>query len=202
MLYQIGRWVSGQHGALFGLDARIALAVFGIISGVAGVAMVLNMDTTRAKSLADELNQTGQAIEHMHGDIKLDIFQSLENPSEKNAFQALFDNGVFTETDNVRSRWNGPYIKFSSVQHPRYGDMVLRKQAEDHTQSCEGADICYLYLVYSRVPKDIVKAVDLEMDGKQETAYPEKTGRLQWTVNDDRTWELFFRATRALSHTQ
>jgi type II secretory pathway pseudopilin PulG len=182
---------------MFGLDARIALAVFGILAVVAGVAMVLNIDHARGQSLADELNQTGQAIEQMHNDLKEDVYQALISPSEQNAFQALYDNQMIQEADNLRSRWNGPYIKFISSLHPRYGDMTLQKHAADHTQSCEGADICYLYLVYSQVKPDIVRYTDQELD--TEGVASQNSGRIQWEVSDERNWVLYYRVGRALT---
>ena len=41
------RFFHDQRGALFGLDARIALAIFGILSVVAGVSIVTSVDGTR-----------------------------------------------------------------------------------------------------------------------------------------------------------
>ena len=196
--------LTSQSGALFGLDARIALAIFSILSVVAGVAVVLNIDSTRGQVLATELDDTSKALESYHNDLKTDIFQTLTTPTGKNAFQALYDNEVLTEGSpdggsNLRSRWNGPYIKFNSNINPRYGEMLLTKAGADHTQQCTDQDICYLYLVYSQVKPEIAKGANKVLDGDE--AAPEKTGRLQWTQTADDSVEIYFRAIRALSNT-
>lgn len=187
-----------QSGALFGLDARIALAVFSILAVVAGVAVVANFADTKAKSLGTELTETGQAIELMQSDLKTDIFRALSQPSGKNAFQALYDNQVIREDNNLRAAWNGPYIKFTSNVNPRYGDMLLVKGADDHTQPCTGNEMCYLYLVYSRMPLDVLQEVNKLVDGEIETQ-PSVSGRVQWHRGDEGEFLLYYRAQRALT---
>lgn len=187
-----------QSGALFGLDARIALAIFSIVAVVAGVAVVANFSDTKAKSLGTELTETGHAIELMQSNLKTDIFRALSQPSGKNAFQALYDNQVIMETYNLRARWNGPYIKFTSNINPRYGDMLLLKGADDHTQPCTGNEMCYLYLVYSRMPLDVLEAVNALIDGEAENQ-PSFTGRVQWHRGDAGEFLLYYRAQIALT---
>lgn len=192
------RPLTSQSGALFGLDARIALAIFSILSVVAGVAVVVNIDSTRAQVLATELADTGQAIESFHHDLKTDIFLALSTPSGKNAFQALYDNAVIMEADNLRARWNGPYIKFTGNINSRYGEMLLTKAGPDHAFQCDYENICYLYLIYSQVKPQIAIDANKVLDGENE-ADPAKSGRLQWTPDADNSVALYFRAVRALS---
>lgn len=189
-----------QCGALFGLDARIALAIFGILSVVAGASIVTSVNGTRGQVLADELAQTSQALESYHHDLKTDIFLTLMIPTEKAAFQALYDNSVIMESDNLKARWNGPYVKSSSNIHPRYGAITLTKAGPVHTSPCLPQDICYLYLVYSNVKPDIMRKANEVLDGTDETDAANQ-GRLQWSRGDQGTDErLYYRAIRALSH--
>lgn len=188
----------GQSGAMFGLDARIALGIFGVLSLVAGAAMVLSIDSTRAKSLASELSETGRAIEAIHSDLRTDIFQSLTSPSGKNAFAALFDNHLITEDDNLRGRWLGPYIKFTSTNHPRFGEMVIQKRANNHTQACSTEAGCSLWLVYSSVKAGIVEEVDTIIDGGKEEQ-PNTQGRVQWTA-DNEGHILYYKVATALTY--
>jgi hypothetical protein len=192
---------TGQSGALFGLDARIALAIFSILSVVASVAVVTNIDGTRAQVLASELVDTGKALESYHNDLKTDIFLTLSTPGGKNAFQALYDNAVVMEAESLRARWNGPYIKFTTNRNSRYGEMYLTKAASDHTQPCNPEDICYLYLVYSAVKPGIVTETNNVLDGEREKN-ADLEGRLQWSNGEDgNNKALYFRAHRALSQT-
>ncbi|RYG58561.1 MAG: hypothetical protein EON60_12895 [Alphaproteobacteria bacterium] len=197
--------LNNQSGALFGLDARIALAIFSVLSVVAGVAVVTNIDSTRAQVLGSELTDTAQALESYHHDLKTDIFLSLSTPSGKNAFQALYDNAVITDSDlsgaNLRARWNGPYIKFTTNQNSRYGEMYLTKAGASHAQTCSPEDICYLYLVYTRVKENIALEANKLLDGDAERN-PGVEGRLQWSPGDtNNTVMMHFRAHRALSQT-
>ena len=192
-------FMTNQRGALFGLDARIALAIFGVLSVVAGVAIVTSIDGTRAQVMATELADTTQALESFHHDLKTDIFLSLSSPTENGAFQALYDNSVIMERDNLKARWNGPYIKASSNIHPRYGAMSLTKAGPLHTMACAPEELCYLYLVYSNVKTDIALKANEVLDGPDEVD-PAAQGRLQWSRGDEGTSErVYFRAIRALS---
>jgi len=189
---------ASQRGALFGLDARIALAIFSILSVVAGVAVVGSIDGTRGQVLAGELKETAQALESFHSDVKADIFQSLSAPSGKNAFQALYDNAVIKEEDNMRARWNGPYIKFNNNIHPKFGDMLLTKAGPDHNQPCEPESVCSLYLIYSRVKPAIAMEANKILDGETEKD-PDKNGRFQWTADADDNVQVYFRAVKAMT---
>lgn len=195
-----------QQGAMFGLDARIALGIFGVLSMVTGVTMVLDLNNQRAKALATELADTGRAIEAINYDLREDLFKALDNPSEKNAFMALYDNGVISTNNQMRGRWVGPYIKFSSNLHPSFGEMVIQKRTVDHTQECtDPQQFCYLWLVYNRVKPGVIKDLDEIIDGKPaETVRAsqsnlDKTGRVQWTKGTEGYEILYYNASKALS---
>ena len=186
-----------QSGALFGLDARIAMAVFAVLTLVGGYTVVNNMDSSRAKSLSHELGEVGRAVEGIHNDLKTDIFKALDEPTDKNAFAALFDNMVVTERGNLRSKWLGPYISFTSTTHARYGEMAIQKHASNHTKDCNPDELCYLWLVYSNVKPNIITEVNEIMDGEKESN-PDQSGRIQWTA-DRNAGILFYRVAKALS---
>ncbi len=190
-----------QRGALFGLDARIALMVFSVLAIVAGAAMVLNLNESRAKGLAAELVDTARAVENFHHDLQTDIFMALNEPTEARAFQALYDNSVVQEAGNLRGRWNGPYVRTASNRHPTYGTQSLQKRGPDHTKPCDAETLCFLWLVYDEVPTAVVREVNELLDGKAE-ATAEVAGRLQWSQTEDAHQLLYFRATKALTWTQ
>lgn len=185
-----------QRGALFGLDARIAMAVFAVLTLVAGAAVISNLDSSRAKSLAAEISDIGRAVEGFHADLKTDIFLTLDEPTEKNAFAALYDNMVVTQRRNLRGRWLGPYVNFTDARHPRYGEIVIQKRPADHTQSCNTDELCYLWLVFGNVKLGIINEVNDIIDGRE--ASPERAGRLQWTPDRD-NGILYYRVAKALT---
>ncbi len=188
---------ASQTGALFGLDARIAMAIFAVIALVAGAVVMANLDSSKAKSLSSELADIGRAVEAIQHDTRVDLFDALEDPSEKNAFSALYDNLLLKEKDNIRGRWLGPYINFVSNRHTSFGEMVLQKHPAKHVEDCTDPDaLCYVWLVYSNVKLNIIAEVNEIIDGKGEGA-PDLEGRLQWTPDRD-NGILFYRASKAL----
>jgi hypothetical protein len=186
---------------MFGLDARIALAIFAVLSVVAGTVVVMGMDTSRAQALAQELSETGKAVESLCYDIRADLYPSLMQPSPKNAFTALFDKGVMRETDSggLRGRWLGPYVHATST-HSRYGEMMIEARKATHADSCVQGEPCFLWITYATVKKAIAQGVNSIIDGDHETD-PEKTGRVQWVESGEGTVTLSYQAAKTLSYT-
>ena len=113
-------------------------------------------------------------------------------PDEKDGLEALIDN------PGDVARWNGPYIKFSSNLNSRYGEMLLTKAGPNHADACSPEDLCYLYIVYSKVKPGIAQEANKVLDGDNELGAA-TSGRLQWTVDADDSVALYYRALRALS---
>lgn len=188
-----------QRGAMFGLDARIALAIFSLLAVVAGAAMVSNMSENRAKGLVAELTEMEKASNGFHADLKDDIFSVLLEPTEAHAFQALYDDTVITEDNNYRARWNGPYIRASSGQHPEFGEQTIQKRQTNHTERCDVYEggLCFLWLVYSHVKPNVVAEANRLLDGPAEQT-PATQGRVQWSQENDNAQILYYRLSKAL----
>jgi hypothetical protein len=188
-----------QRGAMFGLDARIALAIFSLLAVVAGAAMVSNMAENRAKGLVAELAETAKAIDGFHKDLNDDMYAVLLEPSEAKAFQALYDDMVIAEENNHRARWNGPYIRAASNRHPEFGEMSIQKRQATHTERCDVYEggLCFLWLVYSNVPTNVVAEANRLMDGAGEQN-ASTTGRVQWSQETDAAQILYYRLSKAL----
>ncbi len=188
--------IQNQQGAMFGLDARIALAIFGVLSIVAGTYAVLSLSDVHAKSLSRELNETSQAIESFHKDVRDDIHATLIEESDVAAFEALFDKSVM-EPGKARSRWVGPYVKATTSEHPRFGNMRLTKRPKAHDGFCYPEDDCFIWLIYERVAHSTVKELNKLFDGEKESK-PEFEGRVQWDDTSEKAYTLWFRTVRAL----
>lgn len=188
-----------QSGAMFGLDARIALAIFSLLAVVAGAAMVANMAENRAKGLVSELSETAKAVDGFHADLKDDIYAVLLEPTEARAYQALYDNSVIRDDENHRARWNGPYIRASSNRHAEFGEVSIQKRRSLHTDRCDVYEegLCFLYLVYGQVPPNVVAEVNRIIDGPGEPS-AQTSGRVQWSQDNDQTQILYYRLSKAL----
>jgi|GEM_PF-1228358 len=190
--------LKSQKGAIFGLDARVALAIFAVLSVVAGASAVLSVQSIRAKSLANEMSAFGTAIEGMHHDLKTDIFSALINPSDQGAFQALYDNIVLEET-RMRGRWLGPYVNVNSNTHTHFGERILAKRGAQLSEECGLDNSCFLWLIYAQVTQEATKEANLLLDGRDEKS-PDTTGRLQWLDSGNpRQLEVGYRVSATLN---
>lgn len=188
---------SSQSGAMFGLDARIALGIFAVIALVSGAALMGGLETSRAKSLASELSDTGKAVEAVQYDLRDDLFTIAATPNETEAFRVLFDREAVREDGTYRGRWLGPYSTLTSSQHPRYGALSIEKHTENANYPCNPVDMCYQWVVYETVSLPIAREVNNILDSGHETN-PEAEGRVQWRESDD-TATLFYRASKAVT---
>lgn len=97
-----------KRGAMFGLDARIALAIFAALGLLTGAALFAAIKQSRATTLIGEFESLAQGYTQLILDVKRDawIAQMLGNPGWEG--------------------WNGPYTRLeSSVTHPLYPTGVM-----------------------------------------------------------------------------
>lgn len=188
-----------QYGAIFGIDARITLAIFSGLTVIAGYNITTNMDYITGGALTDELKNLSNAVDGYHHDLKQDIFKTLITPSEENAVRALY-NIEEVENGRYRARWLGPYVQYNSTTHPRYGKIRLEKRAGNVKDTCKRhAGTCYLWATLSKVPNGTVDKVNDDYDGDELT--PDITGKVQWQVGDNKDGEykkLWFRISRTI----
>ena len=185
-----------QKGAMFGLDARIALAIFGTLSVVTSGYMLSGLNKFNAQGLSEELRNTHTAIERIHHDIKQDLHNQLAVKNDENAIVALYDSSAISPTAIV-NKWNGPYLTRQVATHPKYGAIRLSKFQNDHTSTCSSGNLCYLWLTYASMPSDVANELNKIFDGESESTAKDE-GRLQWTGSGDPV-QLFFRTTRSLT---
>ena len=189
--------VLSQKGAMFGLDARIAMAIFAIMSVAAGAALTLKVSDISSGALTDELNQYAKAVEGMHNDIQQDIHTALiatgTADADVDAVISLYNSDVLTNS----ARWIGPYTKNFQTKHIRFGEMRLTKKLEDHGADCTPSAMCYLWWVIEDVPIEIAAKVNQSFDGGDE-ASPFEQGRLQ-ADEGEFSVTLFYRVSKALN---
>ncbi|MDD9912594.1 MAG: hypothetical protein OXQ96_06095 [Alphaproteobacteria bacterium] len=182
---------------MFGLDARIALGIFGALSIIAGAYTAMSLSSIYASSFSKELEETAKALEAIHYDLKQDLHSQLINNTDKQAFIALYDK-MALEPGKARGRWLGPYIKATTPIHPRYGETRIVKRAGNVDQDCFPEEVCFLWLSYDNVKEDIAEQLNETFDGIHEQI-PATHGRLQWREGyDDKTTILYFRASQTI----
>lgn len=192
--------ITNQKGAMFGLDARITLAIFSSLSVLAGYTITTNLDYITGGALTDELKNVSNAIDGYHHDLKQDIFKTLISPTPENAISALYDN-EFISPGKFRARWIGPYVEYRSTNHHKYGEMRLEKRKENFNEKCQSTSrTCYLYLSLENVPLGTIEKVNADYDGSDEAA-AELNGRVQWDMRQqtgNEQYRMWYRVSRSI----
>ena len=104
-----------KRAAMFGLDARIALAIFGALSVISGAALYSAIQNSKAVSTLTEMREVIKAWESYlldtGSDMALDTSDSLSH--HRDASDLVVDPGV--------AGWNGPYLPntVSSIKNTR-----------------------------------------------------------------------------------
>lgn len=183
---------NAQRGAMFGLDARLTLAILAGLSIVAGASMAQIMQDRRADNLLFEHSKVSSAVAAIQEDLETNVHDSLTSSDDTNAYLALVDGTLLTPA--AERNWLGPYLReFYSNDHDSYGDIFLMRRQDAIASACTATVIrnreCFYYYVVSEVPITTVEDVNENLDGAEGT--PQSTGAVQWdtiTANDARLY--------------
>jgi hypothetical protein len=144
-----------QSGAMFGLDARIALAIFGILSVVAGVAAI---------NVFSQAGTTAQITEFSNIKKAYTEFQ-LGTGEHTLRFEDLLNN------DSGYQGWSGPYMSdMLSAKSRTYGVYSFAEGRQDvpgvPPVECTGGGICATWLKLTKVKDSIAKEIDKTLDAE------------------------------------
>ena len=165
--------VKTNRGAMFGLDARIALAIFGALSVISGAALYSAIQQAKVIAIVAELNEVGKAYEQYMLDTGSDLVLNSGNPTHMEIDYLVVDSGV--------AGWKGPYLSYEidtstlekdRLKHPLY-DLVLVVNSTTATwggsvgQKGCAAD-CTAFARLNKVPLSLAEAVDEYIDGTKD----------------------------------
>ena len=177
-----------NKGAMFGLDARIALAIFGALSVISGAALYSAIQESKAVALLSDMNEFSKAVESYFLDTGV-------YPPSDAATSNLNISGL-TENNGV-SGWNGPYISYEEAltptdyvyNHPTYGAIsIFRARGHDWPSwstgnyRCYKASVepCYVAVMVEGIPMEILRKLEEKVDGVKSTTDEELTGRFRY----------------------
>ncbi|MCP4354645.1 MAG: hypothetical protein GY793_03230 [Proteobacteria bacterium] len=174
-----------KKAAMFGLDARVALAIFSALSVITGAALYNTIQEAKVVAIITEMNNIDKAFtEYL-----------IDTRTYPEAVTSLTTGRLITEELLVSSvtGWKGPYISLpdlaplsdGNVEHPGYGVVrTFRKVNTPWDQPGSSANACLststdcsVYICYTEVPTENLKILDLKIDG---TDSPD-TGRFRHT---------------------
>lgn len=185
-----------QKGAMFGLDARIALAIFGGLSVVMGASMLQIMGDSRVDNLLQEHSKISSAVDALQEDLQGSIDNALTTVNDAERYMALMEEAGVSAS--AQGRWHGPYISITGrgSQHAEYGAMGITPKQLNTNNDCLAATItsrnCYYNLVYAAVPMVTINALNTAIDGAAE-ATPAAEGIIQWQNISGSNAQLFMR---------
>jgi type II secretory pathway pseudopilin PulG len=118
-----------KKGAMFGLDARIALAIFGALSVISGAALYSAIEQSRLENSRQRFIETAKAVEQF-------LLDTGKMPDLLTTTAAKISHIV---KDTSIPNWQGPYIDsieisdglIDSQGNPRYQFFLLRQKNDD-----------------------------------------------------------------------
>jgi type II secretory pathway pseudopilin PulG len=165
-----------KKGAMFGLDARIALAIFGALSVISGAALYSAIQDSKATALLTEMQEIAKAWEAYY----LDTGNEYPSPLSASGLHAYISKLV---EDTGEAGWQGPYLSYAKsssvyLEHPVYQSIRLDLFTTDNawgdaispvgsaTGKCTTGLNCFLWVTIFHINDDaLVKAIDSKVDG-------------------------------------
>ena len=184
-----------KKGAMFGLDARIALAIFGALSVISGAALYSAIQQSKAVAMVNSLEEIGKAIDSYRLDTGV-VVPKMNTSTSSHYFYALQSHELVDNTLSTDG-WKGPYLSYSKaagtgslnnvMDHPEYGSIWILTLTNEATfgdgvgnwtgAKCTTGKACYLYVVVNRLETDdLAKAMDKVIDGGDGG----EAGRMRW----------------------
>ena len=181
-----------KKGAMFGLDARIALAIFGALSVISGAALYSAIQEAKLVSLLTKMSEIVKGVESYMIDTGTDL------PLTGN----IFDQNALLEDSGVEG-WNGPYLSYeegtvfdSGVDGLLDSDnhSFLVRAIDDSWSTggavvtCSAGQLCNLWINARKVPVNIAKAYDEKIDG----SYNVNEGNVRTRASSDTNYVYLY----------
>jgi len=188
---------------MFGLDARIALAIFGALSVISGAALYSAIKQAKVVAAVAELNEISKAVESY----MLDVGEDLEQDDVVSSFKKITHL-----LSSSKQGWSGPYLAYSimsadhTLKHNYFTavqlvskDTLIWPVVSDSSNDCFSGNGCYYWIIFSSVDNALAKAIDEYVDGTADR-YKGKI-RLVYASNDTSspTSHLFMQSIPVLS---
>lgn len=189
-----------QSGVMFGLDARIALAIFGALAVVVGYISFGRVETARTAALIAELEAFENATNAYAADMGTFPLFTL---NREDLTYAPEDIDILWQTSGIKPgfipRWRGPYLHRESRKHNSYGLYSISFATPDRKSPCAEDTACAIWLSLSQVPTQTWQKVNSYYDeangsAKEAEGQQATVGRVQ-AEGSGNALTLYFRLT-------
>ena len=162
-----------KKGAMFGLDARIALAIFGALSVISGAALYSAIQESKLVSIVTEMQELHKSYIAYNLDVgSMDTYSNTFLLIER-----LVDNS------NNAANWSGPYTSLGNYNdsreiyliNSRFGRYAMRLAkdtafgAANSLEACDDADPCYVWVQILTPDATTGNQLDIHIDGTADT---------------------------------
>lgn len=179
-----------KKGAMFGLDARIALAIFGALSVISGAALYSAIENSKVIAIVSELNELAKAYDAYYLDTATEL--------EVSVGDVYMEVGELISS--VKAGWSGPYVSYeldSAVwfKHNSYAALMI-EELKDGTwtgvdnaawtnANCVSGSIagaCFVWMVVAFEVRNakMIEKIDKYIDGSVDGT----TGRVRTFVSN------------------
>tara|TARA_Y100000588_G_C13822126_1_gene739865 strand:- start:5 stop:610 length:606 start_codon:yes stop_codon:yes gene_type:complete len=166
---------NNKKGAMFGLDARIALAIFGALSVISGAALYSAIRNVNVVQSIADLNEISKAIEQY----MLDTYSDLPI----NSLPVSVRSSELVNNVANYSRWKGPYLPYEQgtsaaephllhniheqIQIDKGRDMPFDAVVADGAE-CIAGEPCYYWIGTKNTEYSLCLDIDSYVDGIQD----------------------------------
>ncbi|HAG52673.1 MAG TPA: hypothetical protein DCL21_02690 [Alphaproteobacteria bacterium] len=169
---------NSKKGAMFGMDARISLAIFGSLSVITGASIHSAILDSNATKLLTNMQEVGKAYAQYVLDNREGLYPTATSSPSKYILRSA-DMVVKHATYGTRN-WNGPYIDYPVSAHyllyPDYNNLHIMILSRDDTSwgettkwadgICSAGKKCGLWVHINGIDDlDLIKEVDNKVDG-------------------------------------
>ncbi len=140
-----------QKGAIFGFDARIAIAIFALLSVTAGYYALGKLEQVRNAAVLNELQNLEMAIQSYQADMGVFYGYTISENNGKDDFKALYNKEVLKR--KFQNLWNGPYIEEETTEHSLLGRYFITYYRDDMSP-CEASGDCHTFIAITDTPID------------------------------------------------
>jgi Tfp pilus assembly protein PilE len=162
-----------KKAAMFGLDARIALAIFGALSVISGAALYSAIQNAKITAALTEIKEIDKAFESYY----LDTSEIPVHTAANN----LATSYLVENTNNAKN-WNGPYLSFdikseafiikSNVQASlhfgkdnNWGNYGNDSVPRPPCTTMDNGETCSLWISRQFLSKSVAEGIDRIIDG-------------------------------------
>ena len=169
-----------KQGAMFGLDARIALAIFGALSVISGAALYSAIEQSRVVAYQTQLSELEKAVSSYLLDTGVDLPLSSTTGATT----------TYLTEDNSVAGWKGPYLSaeretagnadrldfgfldsyYFKVKVANDGSWESPEDNVDGNGECTSGSICYYWMEVRFNTPSILNKLDLAYDGALDPA--------------------------------